>query len=66
MRRAHQNPQTWNVRLGTGEDAQKIVIELPDRDLVFDELNANLLSAALQRGAELQRKRVRDGEVPGA
>lgn len=51
MRRAHQHPRTWKVLPGQGEDAQNVVIELPDRDLAFSPLNAELLGAALQRTA---------------
>jgi hypothetical protein len=52
VRRAHQHPRTWKVTIGQGEDAQNVVLELPDRDLAFSPLNADLLGAALQRAAK--------------
>ena len=64
MRRAHQHPSTWNVINGQGEDAGKVIIELPDRDLIFDTLNADLLSRALQRAAQVLSQRAREAEVP--
>jgi hypothetical protein len=52
VRRAHQHPRGWLVTSGQGEDEGNVVIELPDRDLAFSALNADLLGAALQRAAK--------------